>query len=82
MLKYAIALLLLVLFEGWSLLNTIYCAWLTATPLTPDRLRSAQIYSYAWFAAFVAALIFSFVIITRMIRLRRSQRTLEATHAV
>jgi hypothetical protein len=81
MLKYIVSLILLVLFGTWSLLNAIFCAWLTATPVTPDRLRSAQIFFYVWLAAFAAASIICFVIALRMTRLHRSQRTLETTRA-
>jgi hypothetical protein len=81
MLKYTVSLVLLVLFGVWSLLNAIYCAWLTATPLTPDRLRSAQIDFYAWLAAFAVALIISLIMVIRMIRLHRSPRSLETTRA-
>jgi hypothetical protein len=82
MLKYTVSLVLFVLLGTWSLFNAIYCAWLTATPLTPERLRVAQTYFYAWLAAFAAALIISLIIVIRMIRLRRSPRIVEATRAV
>ena len=75
MIKYAVFLVILVLFAGWSLLTAIYCAWLTATPLTPERLHFVQAEFYVWIAAFGAALICSFVIIVRVIRFRRPKTT-------
>ena len=75
MMKYAVSLGLLVLFDGWSLLTAIYCAWLTATPLTPGRLHFVQVEFCAWIIAFVASLTCSFVVTVRMIRLRRIARS-------
>jgi hypothetical protein len=63
------------------LLSAIYCAWLTATPLTPERLHQAQIQFYVWLAVAAVTLILSLAIVIRMIRFRKASHSAEVTPA-
>ena len=53
-----------------ALYRAVFFAWLTATPLDAEGLSRAQRSCYVWFAVFVASLIFSIVLIVRIVRQR------------
>jgi len=80
--RYIIALIAFVLFGAFAFLSAVYCAWLTATPLTPAALQHAQISYLIWLGLFGAMVIASLVVIICMIRFRRAQRREEFTRAV
>jgi hypothetical protein len=81
MLRYAVSLVVLGLLGVFSLLSAIYCAWLTATPLTPERLHIVQMEVYVWFAVFIVTLVTSVVIFRRMLRTRHAEHSSQITPA-
>jgi len=82
MLKYAVSLVGVSLVGLFALFSAIYCAWLTATPLTSERLHFVQVEFFVWLGILVIALITSVVIIMRLLRSRTAQRNSQITSIV
>jgi hypothetical protein len=74
MTKYGIALGVLFLVALYSLYMTAFFAWVTATPLTPAQLRSAQLHCYGWFASLILSAVALLSIGGRMLWLSRHSR--------
>jgi Na+-driven multidrug efflux pump len=74
MTRYIIALIACVLVGGFALLSAVYCAWLTATPLTPAALHHAQTGYLVWLGLFSVMVVASIVVIICMIRFHWAQR--------
>jgi hypothetical protein len=74
MTKYWIALGVLFLVGLYSLYMTAFFTWVTATPLTPAQLRSAQLHCYGWFASFILSAVVFLSIGGRMLWLSRHSR--------
>ena len=70
------------LISVFSFLSAIHCAWLTATPLTPDRLRIVQLEFFLWLSAFVLSLFTAGVLIIRALRARHAKRSSQITSAI
>jgi len=82
MLKYTVSLVAVGLVGLFALFSAIYCAWLSATPLTPERLHLFQVEFFVWLSLFLLELIFSVVIIMRLLRYRGAQSTSQITSTV
>jgi hypothetical protein len=54
-----------------ALYSAAFYAWVTATPVTPERLRRAQLLCYGSVAAFLVSATIAIVIVVRMRRNRR-----------
>ena len=71
--KYIISLVALLLIIGYSALMLLTCAWLSALPITAERLRGVQISAVLWLGAFVGAIGFAIVVIRRIVHLRKAK---------
>ena len=71
MIKFWIAIPLLLLGSTYSLYTALYYAWVTATPLKEEQLRVYQQFFYYWFFAFLAFLIGTIFCIIRLVIQRR-----------
>jgi hypothetical protein len=68
MLKYWLILVVFVVVAIYCLYATVFFAWLTATPVTPERLRHAQIAYQVWFGGFVTSSLFLCAVVLLMYR--------------
>ena len=82
MLNFMVSLVIVGVIGMFALLSTIFCAWMTTTPLTAKQLHFEQIAMYVLFGLFLAALITSGAIAIRLLRFRNAQRSSQITSTV
>lgn len=63
-----ILLTLIILYCGYA---TAFFAWVTATPVSPENLRRAQMLSLIWFAGLMAGTLLLIAVVFRMVHLHR-----------
>ncbi len=51
----------------WAAVTFVYCAWLTATPLTPERFRFVQREAIFWLLVTIACLVICGITLARWI---------------
>ena len=71
MARYIVALVGLAIVVGGAVLQLFTDAWLTATPLHPDKMHATQINAAIAGGVLLVALIAAIVVMRRIIRLRR-----------
>ncbi len=80
--KYVVSLVTVSVAGIFALVLSIFCAWMTTTPLTAKQLHVEQIEIYVLFGLFLAALITSGAIAIRLLRFRNAQRRSQITSTV
>jgi len=79
--QITVSLVLLGSLAVFCFISAVYCAWLSATPLTPGRLHQVQFEFFVWLAVAAVTFVLSVIIVFRMIRFRRASHRPEATRA-
>jgi membrane protein implicated in regulation of membrane protease activity len=69
--KYWIILIALILVSGLAMYETLFFAWLGATPLSVGQYERARYDCHCWSAIFVVSALLTVSVIARMIWLRR-----------
>ena len=72
MIRYILALAGLLIVIAFALLQMLTQAWLTATPLHPDKMHAAQFWAVVFTTIFVVATVLAVLVTIRIVRFRRS----------